>query len=243
MSRFSTWDLDKKRYVNSSASNPRTPSIATRSRRPATPCTGRSPIRPKDGLHQDTQLPGHGSRAIHDQFRRHSRGDLHRSQSARRRDFLCPSRRRIDRSMIETMSMRDTEIGGRDSAVYEVQGSWSQHVWSWTRNPNRALHVMRYEDMLADPEKTSAALARHLLLDFTPRQCLKDRAFLISRLKRRNAKKAFASVHPRRCRFLSRRPGRAMEKACCRRSRSTALYGSTASRCDALVICRWISVP
>ena len=35
--------------------------------------------------------------------------------------------------------------------VHEVMGSWSQHVASWTANPSPQLHVMRYEDMLADP--------------------------------------------------------------------------------------------
>ena len=35
--------------------------------------------------------------------------------------------------------------------VHEVMGSWSQHVASWTAHPSPQLHVMRYEDMLADP--------------------------------------------------------------------------------------------
>jgi hypothetical protein len=71
---------------------------------------------------------------------------------------------------IHFMSKVDLETIGSDKSVYEVLGSWSQHVWSWTRNDNRALHVMRYEDMLADPETVFAALARHLLIDFTPAQ-------------------------------------------------------------------------
>ncbi len=48
--------------------------------------------------------------------------------------------------------------------VYELMGSWSQHVHSWTRKQHRALHVMRYEDMRSDPEKTFGALAEFLLL-------------------------------------------------------------------------------
>ena len=71
---------------------------------------------------------------------------------------------------IDRMGAADVETSGTDTSVYEVQGSWSQHVWSWTRNPHRALHVMRYEDMLADPQKTFGALARHLRLDPTRRQ-------------------------------------------------------------------------
>lgn len=68
---------------------------------------------------------------------------------------------------IDRMGVADAETPGTDTSVYEVQGSWSQHVWSWTRHPHRALHVMRYEDMLADPQKTFGALARHLRLDPT----------------------------------------------------------------------------
>jgi len=68
---------------------------------------------------------------------------------------------------IEGMSQTDLETDGKDDATYEVIGSWSQHVFSWTRNPHQALHIMRYEDMLADPQSAFAALARHLLLDPT----------------------------------------------------------------------------
>src|SRR5262249_22989849 len=44
-----------------------------------------------------------------------------------------------------------------------LYGSWSQHVLSWTRKPHRAIYVMRYEDMLAEPQKAFGGLARHLL--------------------------------------------------------------------------------
>ncbi len=71
---------------------------------------------------------------------------------------------------IEMMAAQDIETLGSDKAVYEVYGSWTQHVWSWTRNPHRALYVMRYEDMLADPARSFGGLARHLLLDPTPDQ-------------------------------------------------------------------------
>jgi hypothetical protein len=71
---------------------------------------------------------------------------------------------------IEQMGRKDVETSGTDKGVYEVYGSWSQHVHSWTRMPHRALYVMRYEDMLADPAKAFGALARHLLLNPTSAQ-------------------------------------------------------------------------
>ena len=71
---------------------------------------------------------------------------------------------------ITRMATRNLETPISEKLVYEVYGSWSQHVESWTRKPHRAIYVMRYEDMLSDPEKTFGALARHLLLDATPAQ-------------------------------------------------------------------------
>jgi hypothetical protein len=67
---------------------------------------------------------------------------------------------------IDFMNLKNAEALGNKKHVYEVYGSWSQHVLSWTRKPHPAIYVMRYEDMLAEPQKTFGALARHLL--FTP---------------------------------------------------------------------------
>jgi Sulfotransferase domain len=67
---------------------------------------------------------------------------------------------------IDFMNLKSAETTVTEKQVYEVYGSWSQHVLSWTRKPHPAIYVMRYEDMLAEPRKTFGALARHLL--FTP---------------------------------------------------------------------------
>ncbi len=78
----------------------------------------------------------------------------------------------IDEAIVR-MGQKDAENHGSDVAVYEVHGSWSQHVWSWTRNPHRALHVVRYEDMLADPRTIFAGILEHLRLTSTRRHLLK----------------------------------------------------------------------
>lgn len=75
----------------------------------------------------------------------------------------------IDRA-IEEMSIRNLETGVSETSVYEVYGSWTQHVESWTRKPHRAIYVMRYEDMLETPNETFGGLARHLLLNPKPEQ-------------------------------------------------------------------------
>jgi hypothetical protein len=64
---------------------------------------------------------------------------------------------------IAFMNLQNAETGTSKKQVYEVYGSWSQHVLSWTRKPHPAIYVMRYEDMLNQPQKTFGALARHLL--------------------------------------------------------------------------------
>lgn len=75
----------------------------------------------------------------------------------------------LDRAIGE-MAIKNLETGVSDKSVYEVYGSWSQHVESWTRKPHRAIFVMRYEDMLEDTRGTFGSLCRHLLLRPTPEQ-------------------------------------------------------------------------
>jgi len=65
---------------------------------------------------------------------------------------------------IDTMASRDVETGMDENSIYEIYGSWSQHVESWTRKPHHTIYVMRYEDMLADPVNVFGDLATHLLL-------------------------------------------------------------------------------
>lgn len=65
---------------------------------------------------------------------------------------------------IERMATENVETDVTEKTVYEVYGSWSQHVWSWTRAPHRAIIVMRYEDMLADPQSAFHRLTQHLLM-------------------------------------------------------------------------------
>ncbi len=49
-----------------------------------------------------------------------------------------------------------------DQAAFEVWGSWSENVLSWTDKPNAAVLALRYEDMQADPTTTFTNVAKHL---------------------------------------------------------------------------------
>ena len=77
--------------------------------------------------------------------------------------------RTIDET-IKAMEFRGVETHVNEKVVYEVYGSWSQHVESWTKKPHRAIYAMRYEDMLDKPAETFGKLCQHLLLNPTPSQ-------------------------------------------------------------------------
>ena len=110
-------------------------------------------------------------------------------------------------SFMETEGL-ETELN--EKSVHEVFGSWSQHVASWTAKPHRAIYVMRYEDMLADPMTTFGNLARHLLMNPTEeqlRKAIENSSF--KKLKEQEEKKSFREKPKVAERFF--RSGRAGE--------------------------------
>lgn len=54
--------------------------------------------------------------------------------------------------------------------AHEPTSSWSQNVESWTRIPQPSVNVMRYEDMVADPQTAFARFARHAGIKASPAQ-------------------------------------------------------------------------
>lgn len=89
---------------------------------------------------------------------------------------------------IDKMNRRGLETDVTEHAVYEVYGSWSENVMSWTRKPHRAIYVMRYEDMLQRPLETFRGLCRHLLLD--PSDAHLTRAIDLSSFEQAKAQEA-----------------------------------------------------
>jgi hypothetical protein len=63
---------------------------------------------------------------------------------------------------IAMMGNEKLRLAGEKQNAYEVLGSWSGHVDSWTASAHPRLLVLRYEDMLADPHTAFGKLARHL---------------------------------------------------------------------------------
>jgi len=74
--------------------------------------------------------------------------------------------------------------------VRTIWGSWSEHVGSWAGRPNPATLVTRYEDLVAEPHDSFAAIARHLTLRPTPGQV--ERAVGLIRFERLRDQEAAA---------------------------------------------------
>lgn len=56
----------------------------------------------------------------------------------------------------------DNTIAGGAGAVPQFLGSWSDHVRGWTRCRDFPVLVLRYEDMVADPEAAFARALEHI---------------------------------------------------------------------------------
>jgi len=86
----------------------------------------------------------------------------------------------IDES-IRKLGTIGTGTANEGGHVPEVHSSWSHHVESWTAHLNPQLLVLRYEDMLGDPQAAFGATARFLGLN--PPQERLDRAIRFSSFK------------------------------------------------------------
>ncbi len=90
-----------------------------------------------------------------------------------------------------------------EKAVFQIMGSWSEHVYSWTKRPNPSLFFMRYEDMLNEPKAVFGDLVQFLHLPLEP-----DRlADAISRtsfdnLRKMETEKGFKERSPHSERFF-----------------------------------------
>ena len=78
--------------------------------------------------------------------------------------YAAHSGREIEET-VEFLITHNYTSRGSEKQVPQLMGSWSQNVQSWTAQPNPALHVMRYEDMVQDPAGTFGGLASFLKLD------------------------------------------------------------------------------
>jgi len=73
-------------------------------------------------------------------------------------------------SAIRSMGARLNASVGSEIAVPEIWGSWTENVASWTVDAPPVIHVVRYEDLLADPREQFVEIVEHMRLDATPEQ-------------------------------------------------------------------------
>lgn len=77
----------------------------------------------------------------------------------------------LDASIDETIELMGEQgrwIDSHKGGVYQIMGSWSENVGTWTRSERPSLLVMRYEDMLAKPTQTFTRLVQWLSLPPDP---------------------------------------------------------------------------
>jgi hypothetical protein len=87
--------------------------------------------------------------------------------------------------------------------VFELWGSWSQHVASWTMEKSDPVLVVRYEDMLEKPTETFRSIADHLrqpITDAVLAQAIERSSF--KRLKEQEEAVGFREKTPRGSAFF-----------------------------------------
>ncbi len=63
---------------------------------------------------------------------------------------------------IDVMGKTAYHTTNQKEQVFEMWGSWSENVKSWTMQPSEAALVVRYEDLLDTPTETFGKIAAHL---------------------------------------------------------------------------------
>jgi len=82
---------------------------------------------------------------------------------------------------IQHMGQHGHVLAQNEINAYDVIGSWSQHVESWTQRSSQGLLVVRYEDLQESPRKVFGSIAGFLGL--TPPRDRLDRAIKLSSFK------------------------------------------------------------
>ncbi len=98
-----------------------------------------------------------------------------------------------------------TAIQASPQNIMEIVGRWDRHIAGWTRAPGLPRHVMRYEDIAADPERAFRDLFRFLRLPVDVdrlRRALEAASF--DSLRRQEEEKGFIERPPEMERFFHR---------------------------------------
>lgn len=105
--------------------------------------------------------------------------------------------------IIDTMGQSGQTVATPGRRVFTLLGSWSEHVASWTSVPSRALHVVRYEDIVADPVGKLKAIAAHVSMT-APDEAIEEAVTRsdFARVRTIEAEKGFVERPPSADRFF-----------------------------------------
>ncbi len=104
----------------------------------------------------------------------------------------------------ETLTLASSMRGAHFQLPQEL-GSWSAHIRSWLGAAELTTMVVRYEDMLADPQKTFGAVAEFICLPSDPVAISAAvAASRFTRLKQQEEQEGFQERSPRAERFFRR---------------------------------------
>lgn len=109
----------------------------------------------------------------------------------------------IEEAIARMQSPRN--LNATESRIFEVIGRWDAHVDSWTGAPGLPRHVMRYEDMIADPERAFRGLLAFLqapVKEGALRRALRKTSF--DALRRQEEEKGFIERPAGMERFFAR---------------------------------------
>ena len=94
-------------------------------------------------------------------------------------------------------TVKDMKRGSRyilenPGAAYYYLGSWADHVESWTGTKSKGLHIVRYEDMVANPLDAFTKVIRFLRLRFDEERIVEAiKAVEFSKLQKREAEHGY----------------------------------------------------
>ena len=104
---------------------------------------------------------------------------------------------------IRVMASKGFRTENKAEAAFEIWGTWSEHVYSWTSEPTDALLVVRYEDLKADPIRHFTAISDHLRQKPTPQQIAEAvELSAFDKLRQAENRRDFRERSPRAERFF-----------------------------------------
>ena len=105
----------------------------------------------------------------------------------------------------ESLCRSDNGVNPDEAHVAQFLGSWQDHVESWTSFAPYPTLVLKYEDMLSDPEEAFGKVIRHFGMDPEPerlRKAIRHASF--KELKKQETETGFAERSPRSTAFFAK---------------------------------------